>query len=202
MIYDIDLWYWRKRTPSQIWRQKTTWTILVGHQSSSTLRSPAESSCSSNRQLTDLRLGQQIIWYGNTWLFAIWLNSRAAKLTPLLLEGKKITLLDIGLALLLLLLFINLVLISVHKKRWRNWPIPSHIDGTRLVNNAYVWTEKIKLIENIQPRFLSSALSSMWRHPSNLFRWLLLRELGWERACINVILLLFPWLGKRVGGLF
>ena len=35
-------------------------TILVGHQSSSTLRSPAESCCSSNRQLTDLRLGRQI----------------------------------------------------------------------------------------------------------------------------------------------
>ena len=64
---------------------------------------------------------------------------------------KKITLLDIGLALLLLLLFIDLVLISVHKKRWRNWPIPSHIDGTRLVNNAYVWTEKIKWSKTYNP---------------------------------------------------
>lgn len=56
LICDIE----KKRTPSQIWRQKTTWTILVGHQSSSNLRSPAESFCSSNRPLTDLRLGQQI----------------------------------------------------------------------------------------------------------------------------------------------
>lgn len=153
MIYDIDLWYWRKRTPSQIWRQKTTWAILVGYQSSSTLRGPAESFCSSNRPLTDLRSGQQIsvpltFGYGNTWLFAIWLNSRAVK-APLILQRKQITLLYIGLVLLLLLL-------SFIEKD----PTPSHLDGTRLVKNAYVWTDKIKLIKNIQPRFLSSPASS------------------------------------------
>ena len=46
----------KKKNSKPIWRQKTTWIILMGHQSSSTLRSPAQSFCSSNEPLTDLRL--------------------------------------------------------------------------------------------------------------------------------------------------